>query len=290
MQDEFVKRCYKSDLRYQVHYVFGKYANRAYSAQLHYDTDLTIAYFKNATGNIKIEGNNYPLKSGDIIILNYNEVHCVELQCDFCERITIYLDELLYRNYSEQVNSLLHIFHKRKKGEENLIPAEIVSAHGMDTLIEEIKECAEWQDSVADLVAFGKITELLKKINQVAVGQSQSEDNSCSNNPIVNQVIQYIGLHFAEDISCDSIADKMYISKYYLGKLFKETVGITLWNYIINRRLLNFNDLVRKNESVEQACSKSGFHNYSNFYKLYKKRMGISPQEFKRSITKNNRS
>lgn len=89
MQNEVMKRCYKSDLHYQVHYVSGTNVNGAYSAQLHYDTDLTVAYFKKAGGNIKIEGNSYELTSGDIVILNYNELHCVDIQsfmiiCGFC--------------------------------------------------------------------------------------------------------------------------------------------------------------------------------------------------------------
>ena len=290
MQNEFVKRCYKSDLHYQVHYVSGVNVNGAYSAQLHYDTDLTVAYFKKARGNIKIEGNSYELTNGDMVILNYNELHCVDIQSEFCERITIYLDESIYRNYSEPVKNLLRIFYRRKSGTGNLIPASIVRAYGIDTLIEEIKEYSAQQDPVSELVAFGKITELLRRINQTAVEQIESEINICSNNPIVDQVIKYISLHFAEDITCDSIADQMYLNKYYLGRLFKEAVGISLWNYIINRRLLNFNDLVRQNNTVEEACSKSGFRNYSNFYRLYKKRMGISPQEFKRSVTKNTAS
>ena len=290
MQNEFVKRCYKSDLQYQVHYVSGRDANSAYSAQLHYDTNLTIAYFKKANGNIKIEGNSYDLTSGDIIILNYNELHCVDIQSAFCERITIYLDESIYRNYSEPVNDLLKIFYKRKRGERNLIPASAVRAHGIDVLIEEIKADSAQQEPVSELVAFGKITELLKKLNQTASQRLESEVAVCSNDPIVEQVIKYISLHFAEDITCDSIAERIHLSKYYLGRLFKEAAGISLWNYIINRRLLYFNDLVRQNYSIEEACGNAGFRNYSNFYRLYKKRMGISPQEFKRSVTKNNGS
>lgn len=286
MQNEFLKRCYKSDLQYQVHYVSGRNVSSAYSEQLHYDTNLTVAYFKKANGNIKIEGNSYDLTSGDIIILNYNELHCVDIQSELCERITIYLDESIYRNYSEPVNDLLRIFYRRKRGERNLISASVVRAHGIDVLIEDIKTCSAQQDPVSELVAFGQITELLRRLNQTAVERIDSEINIGSNNPIIAQVIKYISLHFAEDITCESIAEKMWLSKYYLGRLFKENVGISLWNYIINRRLLYFNDLVRQNYPVEEACSKSGFRNYSNFYRLYKKRMGISPQEFKRSVIK----
>ena len=290
MQNEFVKRCYKSDLQYQVHYVSGCNVNSAYSAQLHYDTNLTVAYFKKAKGNIKIEGNSYDLTSGDIIILNYNELHCVDIQSEFCERITIYLDESIYRNYSEPVNDLLRIFYRRKRGERNLIPASVVRVYGIDTLIEDIKACSAQQDPVSELVAFGQITELLRRLNQTATRRLESEIATCSNDPIVDQVIKYISLHFAEEITCDSIAGQIHLSKYYLGRLFKEVVGISLWNYIINRRLLSFNDLVRQNYSIEEACSKAGFRNYSNFYRLYKKRMGISPQEFKRSVIKNTAS
>lgn len=290
MQNEFLKQCYKSDLRYQVHYVSGRNVNSAYSEQLHYDTNLTVAYFKKANGNIKIEGNSYELTSGDIIILNYNELHCVDIQSEFCERITIYLDESIYRNYSEPVNDLLRIFYRRKRGERNLIPASVVRAYGIDVLIEDIKACSAQQDPVSELVAFGQITELLRRLNQTAAQQLESEIAICSNDPIVDQVIKYVSLHFAEDITCDSIAGQVHLSKYYLGRLFKDVVGISLWNYIINRRLLNFNDLIRQNCSIEEACSKVGFRNYSNFYRLYKKRMGISPQEFKRSVIKNTAS
>lgn len=290
MQNEFVKRCYSSDLHYQIHYVSGCNINAAYSAQLHYDTDLTVAYFKKASGNIKIEGNSYELTSGDIIILNYNEMHCVDLQREFCERITLYLNESIYRSYSKQVNALLSIFHKRKRGTGNLIPASVVRAHGMDTLIEEIKEDSALQDPVSEIVAFGKITELLKRLNQTAVKPGGLESKIYNNTPRVEKVIKYISRHFAEDITCESIAAQMYLNKHYLGRLFKEAVGISLWDYVINRRLLNFNDLVRQDYPIEEACSKSGFRNYSNFYRLYKKRMGISPQEFKRSIIKNTAS
>lgn len=290
MQNVFVKRCYKSDLHYQVHYVSGINVTGAYSAQLHYDTDLTVAYFKKASGNIKIEGNSYELTSGDIVILNCNELHHVDIQSEFCERITIYLDESIYRNYSEPVNNLLSIFYRRKRGKGNLISASIVRAYGIDALIEEIKKYSAQQDPVSELVAFGKITELLGRLNQTADQRLESEITTCSNDPIVDKVIKYISLHFSEDITCDSIAGQMHLSKYYLGRLFKEVVGISLWNYIINRRLLNFNDLVRQNYSIEEACSKAGFRNYSNFYRLYKKRMGISPQEFKRSVVKSTAS
>ena len=282
MQNEFVKQCYKSNLQYRVHYVYGKNVNGAYPESLHYDTDLTIAYFKKAFGSIKIEGNNYNLTSGDIVILNYNELHCVDIQSDFCERITLFLEESMYRNYTEAVRALLDVFYKRKRGQWNLIQSALAKEYGLDVLIEEIYQHCIQQDSVSELVALGRITELLRKLNHIVFVQNESQQSVRTNNPVVDQIIRYVGLHFSEEITCDGIAEEMHLNKYYLGRLFKKTVGISLWNYIINRRLLNFNDLIRQGYAVEEASYISGFRNYSNFYRLYKSRMGMSPQEFKK--------
>lgn len=285
MQNEYIKQCYKSNLQYRVHYVCGKNVNGAYSESLHYDTDLTIAYFKKASGNIKIEGNCYNLSSGDIVILNYNELHCVDIQSEFCERITLFLDESMYRNYTEAVRELLNVFFKRQHGQWNLIKSAHVKEFGLDILLEEIHQYCAQQNSVSELVALGKITELLSKLNHTVFVQKDSRQNVRTNNPVVDQVIKYVGLHFSEKITCDGIAEEIHMNKYYLGRLFKKAVGISLWNYIINRRLLNFNDLIRQGYAAEEAAYISGFHNYSNFYRLYKSRMGMSPQEFKRYTT-----
>lgn len=272
--------------QYQVQCVSGPQARHAYLAELHCDTDLTVAYFKKAVGNIKIEGSSYDLTSGDIIILNYNEAHCVDIQSDFCERITLYINEMIYRGYAEPVNDLLRIFTERKHGDQNKIPASVVKTYKLDDLLEEISLCASQQNPVLELIGLGKITEFLRTLNHTVAEQEKVQLDTYTNDHVVNQVIQYISLHFAEDITCESIARRMYLNKYYLGRLFKDAVGISLWNYIINRRLLNFNNLVRQNHPIEEACRQSGFRNYSNFYRLYKSRMGISPQEFKRSVAK----
>ncbi len=287
MKNEFIKQCYKSDLNYTVHYVYGKNTDRAYNDKLHYDTDLTIAYFKEMTGNIKIEGNTYDLASGDIIILNYDELHCVNIKSEFCERIILYLNESIYKKYNQELNNLFEIFYNRKHGEDNLIRAKTVKEKGLDVLMGEIYEYSAWQNSVGELIALGKITQLLSKLKSKEFEYSES---CCTNNSIIDKVLKYISLHFTEELSCDSIAEQMHLSKYYLNRLFKETVGISIWNYIINRRILYFNELVRQNNYIENACIQAGFNNYSNFYRIYKKRTGISPQEFKRSITKNTAS
>jgi len=72
----------------------------------------------------------------------------------------------------------------------------------------------------------------------------------------------------------------------YLSHLFKDRVGMSLWNYVILRRLHRFNDLLQNGCSIEQACYEVGFQNYANFFRLYKKHMGLTPTQYKKQLQK----
>ena len=94
----------------------------------------------------------------------------------------------------------------------------------------------------------------------------------------------YINKHYNEDITLEKLAEKFHFSKYYISHLFKDYAGVSPYDYLIIRRLYNFNDLVRGKTSISEACFLVGFNNYSNFFRLYKKHFKITPQQFKNSL------
>jgi AraC-like DNA-binding protein len=57
-------------------------------------------------------------------------------------------------------------------------------------------------------------------------------------------------------------------------------------DYLALRRIHLVNDLIRRGDPITEACFTAGFKNYSNFFRLYKKHTGLTPQEFKNSIGK----
>ena len=99
---------------------------------------------------------------------------------------------------------------------------------------------------------------------------------------LINNLIAYINQNFNRDISLEEISKEFYIDKFYISRLFKEQVGVTIWNYVIFRRLTAFNDLICADTSIEDAYMRVGFQNYSNFFRLYKKHMNMTPSQFKK--------
>ncbi len=94
---------------------------------------------------------------------------------------------------------------------------------------------------------------------------------------VINSVRNYIDMHFVEDISLDMLAEGFYISKYYLAKEFKKSFGITVFQYITEKRMeLAKHLLLHTNNTVEDISEQCGFHDQSYFVRQFKKREGMT--------------
>ena len=56
--------------------------------------------------------------------------------------------------------------------------------------------------------------------------------------------------------------------------------GMTLTEYILQKRLIKVAELVRNGAGIERAAGDAGFHNYSHFYKEFVKHKGTSPRKY----------
>ena len=90
-------------------------------------------------------------------------------------------------------------------------------------------------------------------------------------------VADYISEHFDETITLDLLADRFYISKYYMMRLFKQETGYTLGQYISQKRLLLAKELLSSGVPGTQVCYDCGFKDYSTFSRAYKQLFGVTP-------------
>ena len=84
-------------------------------------------------------------------------------------------------------------------------------------------------------------------------------------------VCEYINSHLKEDLSIESLSEKFYISKYYFMHKFKEYTGLTLHQYILEKRLLHTRQLIESGEKATFACVMAGFKDYSTYIRAKKR-------------------
>ena len=97
--------------------------------------------------------------------------------------------------------------------------------------------------------------------------------------PVIKDIISFLNENFTDDVSLDELSDKFFISKYYLCRAFKKSTGLTVQNYIKQKRLMMVKELCSNGIKLTQAASKAGFRDYSSFYRSYKKDNNKSPKD-----------
>ena len=102
--------------------------------------------------------------------------------------------------------------------------------------------------------------------------------------PLVNELIGYIDAHCTEAITLDTLADYTHYSVSYITRIFRRYTGETLVQYLTDKRILSAKQLLGEDIPLSEIAERTGFQDYSYFYKCFLKSEGIKPSEFRRQL------
>lgn len=103
----------------------------------------------------------------------------------------------------------------------------------------------------------------------------------------VQRVQDYINEHYREEIRLNQLADIAGMTPVSFSRFFKLRTGKNLSDYIIDIRLgFAARLLVDSTESIAEICYDCGFNNLSNFNRIFKKKKGCVPKEFRENYRK----
>jgi len=111
------------------------------------------------------------------------------------------------------------------------------------------------------------------------------EPRNITSRPEVNKVIEYINSHINEEISCESMAGFVSMNSNYFSRLFKNEVGISFSDYLVNRRMEVATELLSNSGlSIEEIVEAVGIESISYFYRVYKKITGKTPGDIRNKV------
>ena len=283
MNTNFQKTQYDGQLGFRLHHTIGSEASGSTLDYSHRHFTNMLIYFIHGTGSIRIEGKHYDICEGDMILLNPTELFCCTVESNvFHERIVLYVSDSFLSNFSCAAPDLLTPFTGRDKGLGNRISAQTARAHKLDALLSGLLKLSQSPTPNTQLLSLCKMGELLVHLKEATSPGCRGE--LTMHDTLADNILAYLNSHYQQSISLSTIADIFGFHKSYLSHLFTEQVGMSLWNYVILRRLNAFDELVRQGTPLEEACYQVGFQNYSNFFRLYKKHTGMTPMQFKKQL------
>lgn len=92
----------------------------------------------------------------------------------------------------------------------------------------------------------------------------------------------YVDEHITEELSTKELGQLFFLSPNHLMTVFKKEMGITLRQYIINRRVEMANGLIEHGTPVTEVAGLVGYKSYQGFYQVYQQAMNMSPAEYAR--------
>lgn len=118
----------------------------------------------------------------------------------------------------------------------------------------------------------------LSIISQLSVGVER--DNS-----LASEIAGFIKENADKKIMLDDICQKFGYCKNYVNEIFKRSYSLTVHEYVTECRIdLAKNLLLTSSLSIDEIAYSVGFENYINLYKAFRKKVGISPGEFRKTV------
>lgn len=98
---------------------------------------------------------------------------------------------------------------------------------------------------------------------------------------MLEKAAAYLREHYGEKVSVADIARDEYLSIYYFIRLFKDYFGMSPYVYLINYRVNRAKEKLLLGEPVEEIAHTCGFGNPNNFFRVFKKHSGMTPNRFR---------
>lgn len=232
---------------------------------------LEIMLVTNGNGHIRIEDHDFAVKKDNIIIYYPGKKHC-----EWVDNNDVFNAIFFAIKINKQIKELL---------KKNILPFVLSTKNNYSffykNIVELIKQCQEsdiiYQDKIVN--GFAKI--IFLKILQISPNH-YLENNT---NKLILDVKNYIDSHFTESINILSLNKELFVSEYYVSRLFKEYIGVTPSHYIIEKRIDLAKQLLESTElSTLEISQKVGYNDVYHFMKLFKKEVGVRPSLYRKQI------
>lgn len=264
----------------EAHYSEGGVGMKQFHSHAHFE----IYYFQGGKANYLIGDKIFVLSPGDMILMHGMTLHCPNVDHSVPYRRTIvHFDPAFLKPFTELPFSvkLLQPFAELKNHRIHLQGAARTEVEAkldrMCRLTVEEGRLARDRLVVAflDLLLF--IYELCDSAAAPTAFPSDKERHA-------QHIIEFVEEHYQEDLHLERLEERLHLNKYYLSKLFKEVTGATIFDYVYHRRInqAKIHFLLDRGMSVTDVCYKVGFKHPSHFTRMFKNRVGCTPEQFRK--------
>lgn len=264
-------------------YLVDRY-KKEFDFPMHVHNEVEINFIENCEGARRVVGDSVEtLQNFDLCIVGPNLEHMWETnECKTgrIREITIQFLPDVFGDFAlskRQLRTVRHLLEKAKSG----------IAFGQGAIVRNYKILMEIVESESEFSKVLKFIELLYNLSleedyRLLSSSSFSNLENQSDSRRIRKIEEYVRSHFAEEIRLETVSQLVYMSPTAFSRFFKLHTGRTFTDYVIEVRLGNASRLLAGTaQPVQEICYECGFNNISNFNRIFKRKRGYTPTEFR---------
>ncbi|WP_276967191.1 helix-turn-helix domain-containing protein [Chryseobacterium sp.] len=219
-------------------------------------------------------GESILVAPGETMVIDFPEADETPTQCislslnpDFIE------DSLNYLNY--------HLPKVDETSQWNIQLDEyfLFNNKSLASATNNIMRIAMDDNSQKDIMADFALKELLIRLMQTQA-RGMVEKNIVKNKSRIGFVVDYIKRNLHQKLSIDSIAKLAYVSKSNFFKMFKDELGTSPNDFILQERITRAKELLASQTSIKETAFQTGFSDTNYFTRVFKQLEGVTPKSY----------
>ena len=252
------------------------------SVDWHYHTFHKIIEFLGGESGYGVEGKQYLLQPGDLVLVPQGCIHRPEAEPNApYERRILYLSPEFLRRAGGSCDLAACFDRAREEFRFVVHPADGTGGGQLTAL-----EHAEREDAFGrELLAQSLLFQFLIGLNRAMAGNTLQYAKPAAYDRKIEAILRYLSEHLTEPVSIDDLAARFFVSKYHMMRQFRAQTGYTIHGYLTGKRLMFARAMIAAGTPVLQASEESGFGDYSAFLRAYRKQFGAAPNQEKRANT-----
>ncbi len=250
----------------------------------HKHDHLEFCYILSGRGRHRIGGKTYEVREGDLIVVNAGEYHQSMMEDKNVPMVEFYV-------------GLTDVFVEGQEPNCLPVPEAGPVLHASGELKLKLSRLCIYMEAEKEMCRVGRYFMMKSYAIQMIIlflrAQEQPQKagaveqysfESANRKYVVEKITDFLEEHYAEKISLDQIAGNMYLSPFYISKIFKAETGDTPIHFLIEIRMEKAKELLTNEPSlsVQEIAARVGYDDAYHFSKLFKKKFGAAPTAVRR--------
>ena len=221
-----------------------------------------------------LPGESVLVAPGETMVIDFPEADIEPAQC-----VSLTLSPEFVKESLENLNFTSAKIDDSSQWNISLDEFYLLNNKAIASATNNIMRIAMDDNSYKDVIADFALKELLIRLMQTQA-RNLVEKNTLKNKSRIGFVADYIKKNLHQKLSIDAIAKMAYVSKSNFFKMFKEELGISPNEFIIQERIKRAKEMLMHNNSVNEVAFSTGFSDTNYFIRVFKQMEGVTPKIF----------